>query len=187
MRPSFVQERRTKRCFGLGRADSGFSILEMIIASAIMMVGIISVVQLVPISLQLNASNRLDTLATVIAQRELDQMLSQPLAVNAFTDMEGRVISLGGAGSPGALVVMDLQGAPQIDFTAATVTGFVIPAYQDKNDPKYPNGPTFELRWGVIPQVSGGRIISKRIVIGCRQTNANGPALPINLDSWVQK
>jgi len=187
MRGNAVRERRIKRRSGLRRRDSGFSILEMIIASAIMMVGIISVVQLVPISLQLNASNRLDTLATVIAQRELDQMLSQPLSVNVFTDTDGHVISLGGAGSPGAAVGMDLQGAPQIDFNAPTVTGFVIPAYVDPNDPNCPNCATFELRWAVIPQVSGGRIISKRIVIGCRQTNANGPALPINLDSWVQK
>jgi hypothetical protein len=161
----------------------------MIIASAIMMVGIISVVQLVPISLQLNASNRLDTLATVIAQRELDQMLSQPVGLTppVFTDKDNNLISLGGTGSPGAPVVMDLQGAPQIDFTAPTVTGFVIPAYVDPNDPNCPKCATFELRWGVIPQVSGGRIISKRIVIGCRQTNANGPALPVNLDSWVHK
>lgn len=179
--------RRMKKRLSLRPDDSGFSILEMLIASAIMMVGIISVVQLVPVSLQLNASNRLDTLATVIAQRELDQMLSQPLSVNAFNDTEGRVISLGGAGSPGAPVIPDSQGAAQIDFNAVPVNGFVIPAYQDINDPNFPNGPTFELRWAVIPQVNGGRIVSKRIVIGCRQTNAKGPALPINLDSWVQK
>ncbi len=187
MQESFVQMRRIKRGFRLRREDSGFSILEMIIASAIMMVGIVSVVQLVPVSLQLNASNRLDTLATVIAQRELDQMLSQPLALNAFTDTDGRVISLGSAGSPGAAVVPDAQGAEQIDFTAPTVTGFVIPAYVDPNDPNCPNCATFELRWAVIPQVSGGRIISKRIIIGCRQTNANRPALAVNLDSWVHK
>lgn len=184
MRRSFVPVRRIEKRFGLRREDSGFSILEMLIASTIMMVGIISVVQLVPVSLQLNASNRLDTLATVIAQRELDQMLSQPLTVNAFTDTDNRIISLGGPGSPGAAVVMDSQGAPQIDFTAATVAGFVIPAYSDIHDP---TGAIFELRWAVIPQVSGGRTISKRIIIGCRQTNANRPVLPVNLDSWVQK
>ena len=183
----FARTRPTKTRFSLRRGDSGFSILEMIIASAIMMVGIVSVVQLVPVSLQLNASNRLDTLATVIAQRELDQMLSQPLAVNAFTDTDRRIISLGGAGSPGAAVVPDAQGAEQIDFTAATVAGFVIPAYVDPNDPNCPNCATFELRWAVIPQVSGGRIISKRIIIGCRQTNANRPSLALNLDSWVHK
>lgn len=182
-----MQVRRMKRRWSPRSGDSGFSILEMLIASAIMMVGIISVVQLVPVSLQLNSNNRLDTLATVIAQRELDQMLSQPLAVNVFNDMEGRVISIGGAGSPGAPVLMDPQGAPQIDFNAPTVSGFFIPAYVDPNDPNCPNCATFELRWAVIPQVNGGRIISKRIIIGCRQTNVTRPVLPTNLDSWVQK
>jgi type II secretory pathway pseudopilin PulG len=187
MQESLVPTSRIKRRFHLRRGQSGFSILEMIIASAIMMFGIVSVVQLVPVSLQLNASNRLDTMATVIAQRELDQMLSQPLSVNSFLDADGRAISLGGAGSPGASVVPDAQGAEQINFTAPTVTGFFIPAYQDRNDPNFPNGATFELRWAVIPQTSGGRIISKRIIIGCRQTNANRPALAVNLDTWVHR
>src|ERR1700747_3758862 len=108
-------------------AEHGFSILEMLIASVILMFGIVGVVQLVPASLQLNANNRLDTLATVIAQRELDQMLAQPLNVNSFIDQAGYTISLGGAGSPGAPVVMDSTGSVLINFGAAPVTGFVIP------------------------------------------------------------
>src|SRR5438270_5593891 len=84
----------------------GFSILEMILASAILMVGIVSVMQLVPASLRGSLDNRMDTLATVIAQRELDQMLGQPLSVSSFTDKDGHAVSLGGAGSPGASVAM---------------------------------------------------------------------------------
>jgi hypothetical protein len=157
----------------------------MVLASAIMMVGIISVVQLVPVSLQLNASNRLDTMATVVAQRELDQMLAQPVSVTTFSDKEGRTISLGGAGSPGAPVVMDPQGKTvQIDFTADPVPGFSIPQYIDPNDP---TRAAFELRWAVIPQLNGARVVSERIIIGCRQTNATRPVLPVNLDTWVQK
>ena len=167
--------------------QSGFSILEMLLASAIMMVGIISVVQLVPVSLQLNASNRLDTMATVIAQRELDQMIAQPLSANSFNDKDGRIISLGGAGSPGAPVVMDYQGTTvQVDFTAPPVPGFSIPHYTDLNDPN-PDRAVFELRWAVIPQMNGARVVSERIIIGCRQTNATRPVLPVNLDTWVQK
>jgi len=185
MRGNFVQL-QLNRPLRTYVKQSGFSILEMLLASVIMMVGIISVVQLVPVSLQLNASNRLDTMATVIAQRELDQMLSQPVSVNTFKDKEGRTISLGGAGSPGAPVVMDSQGKTvQIDFTADPVPGFSIPQYIDPNDP---TGATFELRWAVIPQLStNGRLVSKRIIIGCRQTNAARPVLPVNLDTWVHK
>jgi Tfp pilus assembly protein PilV len=188
MRENFMHVRRANMCVAGRAGQNGFSILEMLLASVIMMVGTISVVQLVPASLQLNASNRLDTMATVIAQRELDQMLSQPLTVDTFQDKDGRTISVGGANLPGAPVVMDSQGQTvQIDFTAAAVAGFSIPKYVDPNDP---SGATFELRWAVIPQVSPvspGRLISKRIIIGCRQTNARQPLLPVNLDTWVQK
>ena len=188
MSKSFMQAPRTKTRCKLPSQHAGFSILEMLIASAIMMVGIISVMQLVPVSIQLNSNNRLDTLSTVIAQRELDQMLSQPLSVNVFKDKDGQNISLGGAGSPGAAVIMDPQGYTQIDFTAPQVPGFFIPAYKDINDP---TGATFELRWAVIPQVINvnGRTvtISKRIILGVRQTNANHLVLPVALDSWVHK
>jgi hypothetical protein len=180
-----VQKRQTTTHLRPRTGQGGFSILEMLMACAIMMVGIISVVQLVPASLQLNASNRLDTMATVIAQRELDQMLSQPLDPGkpTFTDKDNNIVSLGGAGSPGAPVVMDPQGKTvQIDFTAAPVAGFSIPQYVDPNDP---TGATFELRWAVIP--SAGSLISRRIIIGCRRTNATQPSLPINLDTWKFK
>src|ERR1700687_2688664 len=183
MRQNFMQARLANRRLKRRAGQSGFSILEMGVASALLMVGVICVVALVPARPRLNANNRGDTMATGIAQRELDQMLSQPLSTNAFLDTEGRTISLGGAGSPGAPVIMQGQMA-QIDFTAGAVAGFSIPTYVDLNDP---SRATFELRWAVIPQVSGGKTISKRIIIGCRQTNASQPLLPVNLDSWVQK
>jgi hypothetical protein len=168
------------------------SLLEMVLASAILLVGILSVVQLVPATLQSDLRNRLDTEATVIAQRELDQMLAQPLNLSppSFTDpMTGNSISLGGTGSPGAPVTM-YGSTPVIDFSvdsSSVPAGFIIPAYQDPNDPNFPNGPTFELRWAVIPQTINGVVVSKRIIVGCRQTNASTPMLPVTLDSSVQK
>src|SRR5258708_10517363 len=182
MREKFVQSGQGDRRFRMPRGQSGFYILEMLHASAVLMVGIVSVVQLVPASLQLNANNRLDTLATVIAQRELDQMLGQPLWVDTFLDENSNHISLGGPNAPGASVVKDYVGAEQIDFNAALVVGFSIPNYAD------PSGATFDVRWHVLPQVVNGGVISRRIIIGCRKTNATGQLqLPVTLDTWVQK
>jgi len=62
---------------GRQKSARGFSLLEMLIAVAVLLVGIVSVVQLVPASLQSNQNNRQDTTATVAAQRELDQILNQ--------------------------------------------------------------------------------------------------------------
>ncbi len=132
-----------------GRDQDGFSVLEMILASAILMVGIVSVVQLVPASLQSSIGNRMDTMATVVAQRELDQMLSQPLTAISFPDSDRQTISLGGVGSPGAGVLMSGQSVV-IDFSPNAVppAGF----YATKTDPT--SGSSFELRWAVFPQVN---------------------------------
>ncbi len=170
------------------KPQAGFSILELILASSILMVGIISVVQLVPASLQLNATNRFDTVATVIAQRELDQMVSQPLTMDSFADRDKNQISLGDAnasgasGASGASPFMDGQTAV-IDFSPGSGTppqGY----YLDVADP---NGASFELRWAVISEVNSGKVISRRIIIGCKRMNASQPTLPVTLDTSVQK
>jgi hypothetical protein len=170
---------------GGGLEQHGFSVLEMILASAILMVGIVSVVQLVPASLKSSVGNRMDTMATVVAQRELDQMLSQPLNVNGFTDKDGQIISLGGAGAPGAEVMMNGDSV-QIRFAGFIPSGF----YTFYTDPNDPSGSSFELRWAVFPQVNNGIVVSKRIIIGCRRAQSFGNEqllLPVNLDSSVQK
>jgi Tfp pilus assembly protein PilV len=164
-------------------ASAGFSILEMLIACGILMFGVVSVVELIPTSLQTNVNNRLDTMATVIAQRELDQMLSQPVTANNFTDKDGNFVNLGGAGTAGSSLIMDGTTAV-IDFSQSQVPGYSIPNYVDPNDPA---GAKFELRWAVMTETSGGTVISKRIIVGCRRTNANQLLLPVNLDSWVER
>jgi hypothetical protein len=171
-----------------GRKPNGFSVLEMILASAVLMVGVISVVQLVPASLNSSIGNRLDTVATVVAQRELDQMLRQPLNVTTFVDNDQQTIRLGGAGAPGAPVAMS-GGYAAIQFAASLPpTGF-YKFYTDLNDPTQP-APNFDLRWAVFPQLNNGVVVGRRIIIGCRRTNDGGNQqllLPVNLDSSVQK
>ena len=171
-----------------GRKQNGFSVLEMILASAILMVGIISVVQLVPASLNSSVGNRLDTVATVVCQRELDQMLSQPLNVDTFQDdqQSQTTIRLGGTGAPGASVLMSGQSVV-VDFSPGTTppAGFSA-TYTDPNDLTS----SFELRWAVFPVINNGVVVSRRIIIGCRRTQSLGNAqllLPVTLDSSVQK
>jgi type II secretory pathway pseudopilin PulG len=172
---------------GSGRKQHGFSVLEMILASSILMVGIVSVVQLVPASLNSSVGNRLDTLATVVCQRELDQMLSQPLSWPAFVDQDGQTINLGGPSGPGAATIMDGDYA-EIQFTASLPSSGYYTYYKDPNDA---TAPKFELRWAVFAQSNNGVVVSKRIIIGCRRAPGSGGGeqflLPVNLDSSVQK
>jgi type II secretory pathway pseudopilin PulG len=167
--------------------QAGFTLLEMILACAVLMVGIVAVVQLVPASLKNSVNNRLDTMATAIAQRELDQMLSQPLnGPPTFQDTDRHTVSLGGVGAPGANVIMDGQSAV-IDFSSdiSSVPAGFSALYVDR--PGDPNATTFELRWAVFSQMNGARVISRRIIVGCRRANSNTGVFPVTLDSSVQK
>ena len=73
----------------LGEIQRGFSILEMMFATVILLVGLVAIAQLVPASILLNHQNRLDSSALVFAQRELDFMIGQPLILTSFTDPQG--------------------------------------------------------------------------------------------------
>jgi hypothetical protein len=167
--------------------QQGFSFVEMILACGVLMVGIVSVVQLVPASLKNSVNNRMDTMATAVAQRELDQMLSQPLNGPAsFRDADGHIVNLGGAATAGANVVMD-GGSAAIDFSAdiSTVPDGFSALYIDR--PGQPDSTTFELRWAVFTEVSGTTVISRRIIVGCRRANSNTGVFPVSLDSSVQR
>ena len=101
-------------------AQEGFSILEMLLATVILLVGLVAIAQLVPASILLNYRNRTDSSALVYAQRELDQFLAQPLTATSFTDADGNICSLGDPTQPNQLVgtnvVLGLGNVPIIDF-----------------------------------------------------------------------
>jgi hypothetical protein len=162
----------------------------MVVASAILMVGIVSVVQLVPASVQSSSRNRYDTMATVIAQRELDQILAQPLSYTAFNDADGFTVDLGGAGTAGAPIAM-YGTQTVIDFSVPTGSvpdGYIKSNYQDPNDPNFQHGAAiFEIRWAVITRTNNGVVTGKRFIIGCRQTNSTQPVVPVTLDTSLQR
>jgi len=176
---------------GNKRQQEGFTLLELAVATLILMVGIAGVVQLVPASQNSNLNNRVDTTAMVFAQREMDQMINQPLTSATFTDVDGRVINLGSetvsntiAGSP---IVM-LGTSPSINFSAAAVAGYNY-TFSDPNDVGDAAEANYQMRWTVISNVSAGVVVSKRFIVACRRTGNNvGQVLnPAVVDTLVQK
>src|SRR5258707_14477441 len=158
----------TKLCDG----QRGFSILEMMLATIILLVGLVAIAQLVPASILLNYRNRTDSAALVFAQRELDQMIDQPLSSNSFTDALLNLCNLGDPVSPNVV-----QGNPVvvtssynsstgaqysqtlIDFSVTAVTNYSF-TYQDQSDPTGV-GVTYDVRWAVIITGTNGNVSSK--------------------------
>ena len=183
MRTAFTRRRESQR---------GFSILEMMFATVILLVGLVAIAQLVPASILLNYRNRTDSSALVFAQRELDQFLDQPLNSSSFPDALGNVCQLGNPA-----VTNTVQGTnvllysnpwnpndarAVIDFTSS-VPGYTF-TFQDPTDP---SGTTYDIRWAVIVTGNNGTPNAKRFILGVRQVGGSGYFQPVTLDTMVAK
>jgi prepilin-type N-terminal cleavage/methylation domain-containing protein len=177
-----------------GSSANGFTLIEMMFATVIVLVGLVAVAQLVPSSLLMNSNNRNDGTALVMAQRELEAMREVPLSrTPTFADPLGVLCPLGQTcllGDPtqplqlvGSPVVL-FQGAPVIDFSVAPVTGYSF-TYTDPNDPL---GALNDFRWAVITNVNAGQVVvSRRIILGVFRRGMRTPSYPVTLDVMVEK
>jgi prepilin-type N-terminal cleavage/methylation domain-containing protein len=173
-------------------SEKGFSILEMMLATAILLVGLVAIAQLVPASILLNNNSRTDSSALVFAQRELDQMLDQPLTVNFFTDALGNTCQLGNPASPNTVqggTITTINNQPVIVFPSPpsspppqSLLGGYGFTYMDPTDP---SSTTYEVVWAVIITGNGSTASSRRIILGVRQVGGNGFFQPITLDTLV--
>lgn len=163
-------------------------------ATAIVIVGLVAVAQLVPSSIMMNSNNRNDGTALVFAQREIEAMREQPLNSTRFSDTLGVLCPLGNLcqlGDPtqrnllvGSPVVL-FQNSPIVDFTAAPVAGYSF-TYTDPNDPA---GSTMDVRWAVITNTNPASqvVISRRIILGVFRRGMRSASYPVTLDVLVEK
>jgi prepilin-type N-terminal cleavage/methylation domain-containing protein len=164
------------------RQQRGFTLIEMMIAVVMILVGLVAVAQLVSASIFLNSANRDDSTSVVLAQNELNQFVNQPLSTLSYTDNLGNVCTLGN-GTTGSFVGSPItSGGNQqvIDYSQAAVNGYSF----NWTDPNDPSGATYDVRWAVytFPSTTG-----KRFIISARKTGGNRPFWPIVLDTVVTK
>jgi type II secretory pathway pseudopilin PulG len=164
----------------------GFSILEMMLATIILLVGLVAIAQLVPASILLNFRSRTDSSELVFAQHELDQFLDQPLTVTSFTDALGNTCNLGDPTAPNTLLpdntaVIFLNGQTAINFIEPAVAGYSFTTIPD------PFGMSYEVRWAVIVTGNASSVYAKRFILGVRQAGGTGYFLPVTLDTKVSK
>jgi prepilin-type N-terminal cleavage/methylation domain-containing protein len=173
--------------------ERGFTLIEMLFATVIVVVGLVAVAQLVPTSIMMNANNRNDGTALVIAQRQMEVLRSVPLTATTFTDPLGVTCPFGqtcNVGDPtqsgvvGSPVVL-FNNSPIINYALAIVNGYGF-TYTDPNDP---TGAVNDVRWAVVTVTNGanGPVTGRRIIVGAFRRGMKAPTYPVSLDTMVSK
>ncbi len=178
------------------RDERGFTLVEMLMATVIVVVGLVAVAQLVPTSMMMNANNRSDGTALVIAQRQMEALRAVPLTATTFTDPSGLTCPLlttcyvGDPTQAGVFVgcgVVPFNNSPIIDYanpkTPPAGYGFT---YTDPNDP---SGAVNDVRWAVVTVTNGnnGPVTGKRVIVGVFRRGMKNPTFPVSLDTMVSK
>jgi prepilin-type N-terminal cleavage/methylation domain-containing protein len=170
------------------RGQQGFTLIELMIAVLVLVVGVVSVAELVPAAIFLNARNRSDSSSLVYAQREMDQFVNQAFipAPYTFTDQQGNPnCNVGGGlvfdavvGSP----VTTVGGHVAIDFTGGKVAGYSY-NYTDPTD----TTTNYDVRWAVINTGTANNVYSRRFILGVQKSGGDTPLPPVTLDTTVSR
>ncbi len=172
--------------------ERGFTLVEMLIATVIVVIGLVAVAQLVPTSMMMNANNRNDGTALVIAQRQMEALRAIPLTATTFTDPLGVTCPLattcfvGDPSQPGQVVgcpVVLFNNSPIINFAPQTPVAGYGYTYTDPNDP---TGAVNDVRWAVVT-VTNGTVTGRRIIVGAFRRGMKTPTFPVSLDTMVSK
>jgi prepilin-type N-terminal cleavage/methylation domain-containing protein len=174
------------------RTDArGFSLVEMLIATLILLIGLVGIAQLIPASILINQKGRLDSTSLVFAQKVLDEMLAQQLTTMTFVEANGALCAtacrLGNPATPGVAVgnSFGFNGykQPLIDFGSPAVDDYSF-TYKDPNDPF---AVTYDVRWAVVTTVQGSTVTGRRFIVGVRQLNGPGFVPAVTLDAMKEQ
>src|SRR5258708_15642062 len=84
------------------RAAKGFTLMEAMIATLLLLVGLVAAAELVPVAGTRDTQSRNDSKAAVVAEQVMDQILSQPLSTTIATITVDGLPFATGIGGPGA-------------------------------------------------------------------------------------
>ncbi len=158
----------------------GTSLIELMIACLVLMVGVAGVVSLIPIAIGANYRNRQQSNSTVIAQMVMEKILSVPaggaapaLVLNDCTPTTFNISTAGG-GAP-------LLASGDVNFTAAAPAGYSM-TYAAC-------GPTggaqsvYDVRWNIQTPSAFVKLITVSAKLRGSGPNMNMFSLPVTIRS----
>jgi Tfp pilus assembly protein PilV len=170
-------------------SQSGMSLIEMMIASLVLIVGVLGTAVLIPIAIETNARNRQQSNSTVIAQMTMEKITSASTAgVTAvtITDCAGTTNTINLAGSAGGTGSAVLASG-SIDFTQAQGSAGAPAGYYMS----YTNCGTagrqsmYDTRWNVQTPSTYVKLVTVSARLQGSGTDALMFSLPVTIRSMV--
>jgi Tfp pilus assembly protein PilV len=109
--------------------QSGTSLIELMIACLVLIVGVLGVATLIPIAIGANSRNRQQSNSTVIAQMVMEKILSVPAGTSpvlVLNDCLPNAYNVNTFGSPGAGSGATLLPSGDVNFNAAAPAGYSV-------------------------------------------------------------
>jgi Tfp pilus assembly protein PilV len=170
--------------------EAGFSLVEMLIAALVLLVGLTAGMVLIVTAMANNNRSKMDSTATILSQMTIETIAAVP--ANATTTMSivdcnpssgsaSHTIyttgSSGGAGAP-------LTSGGSIDFTQATVTGYSMTYYSCQASTGDRQA-LYDVRWNIKTLSTNTKLVTVAAMQTGTNTHANFLAVPVSLKMIV--
>ena len=154
---------RAERCM---HDEAGFSLLELLLACLVMTVGLLGCTVLIITTIANNGRNKWDSTSTLLSQMTLEAIASVPANASTavtMTDCNPNASSashtVNTAGATGSGAGAPLLSNGEIDFTAATVTGYFMQYYNCQASTADRQA-IYDVRWNVKTINTNARLVT---------------------------
>ena len=163
-------------------SNSGFSLIELLIAMIVLVVGLLGGMIVILTAIASNARNRFDTAAVALAQSTMDRIvvltISAGIQTTSITDCDGTAHSMTTA--PGGAPLVDLSGISNgvqaIDFTQNPVAGYQmlykLCATGAADGLPTGNPQLYDVRWNVSNPINGGS--TELVLVAAKNVTEDG-------------
>ena len=171
-----------KRALRKSRRQSGFSLIELLLAMVVLTVGLLGGMIVIVTAIASNARNRFDTAAVALAQSTMDRIvvltISAGIQTTSITDCDGTAHSMTTA--PGGAPLVDLSGISNgvqaIDFTQNPVAGYQmlykLCATGAADGLPTGNPQLYDVRWNVSNPINGGS--TELVLVAAKNVTEDG-------------
>lgn len=165
--------------------QGGMSIIEMMIASVVLIVGVLGSAILIPLSIGTNNRNKQQSNSTVVAQMVMEEIMSVPAntaPVRTITDCTGAANSVNTAGSAAPGAGATLLSSGDVDFSTAAPAGYSMLYTTCGTGGRRA---TYDVRWNIQSPSNFVKLVTVSARPQNATTNPSVFALPVTIRSMA--